>query len=46
MEVCRPAGPQIVLEPLNPKDHAGSFFSKIPQAYEISGGSTTSASRF
>jgi hydroxypyruvate isomerase len=35
MEVCHPAGLQIVLEPLNPKDHPGLFLSKIPQAYEI-----------
>ena len=25
----------MVLEPLNPRDHAGQFLSKIPQAYEI-----------
>jgi len=35
MEVCHPAGLQLVLEPLNPKDHPGLFLSKIPQAYEI-----------
>lgn len=35
LDVCRPAGLQLVLEPLNPKDHPGLFLSKIPQAYEI-----------
>jgi hydroxypyruvate isomerase len=35
MDVCRPAGLVLVLEPLNPKNHPGLFLTKIPQAYEI-----------
>lgn len=35
MDICRPAGLQLVLEPLNPLDHPGLFLSKIPQAYAI-----------
>jgi len=35
LEICRPAGLVLVLEPLNPKNHPGLFLSKIPQAYEI-----------
>ncbi len=34
-EVCEPAGPILVLEPLNPRDHPGLFLTRIPQAYEI-----------
>ena len=35
MDICRPAGLVLVLEPLNPKDHPGLFLTKIPQAYAI-----------
>jgi hydroxypyruvate isomerase len=35
LDICRPAGLVLVLEPLNPKNHPGLFLSKIPQAYEI-----------
>ena len=34
-EVFEPHDLVMVLEPLNPRDHAGMFLSKIPQAYEI-----------
>lgn len=34
-EIYEPAGMVMVLEPLNPRDHAGMFLSKIPQAYQI-----------
>lgn len=34
-DLLEPEGLVIVLEPLNPRDHAGQFLSKIPQAYEI-----------
>jgi len=35
MDICRPAGLVLVLEPLNPLDHPGLFLTKIPQAYAI-----------
>jgi len=35
MDVCRPKGLVLVLEPLNPKNHPGLFLTKIPQAYAI-----------
>lgn len=35
MDLCRPAGLVLVLEPLNPKNHPGLFLTKIPQAYAI-----------
>ena len=35
MDICRPAGLVIVLEPLNPKNHPGLFLTKIPQTYQI-----------
>jgi len=34
-DLLEPEGLIMVLEPLNPRDHAGQFLSKIPQAYEI-----------
>ena len=34
-DLLEPEGLVMVLEPLNPRDHAGQFLSKIPQAYEI-----------
>ena len=34
-DLLEPEGLAMVLEPLNPRDHAGQFLSKIPQAYEI-----------
>jgi hydroxypyruvate isomerase len=34
-EVCEKDGFIMVIEPLNSKDHAGMFLSKIPQAYQI-----------
>jgi len=35
LDVCRPAGLVLVLEPLNPKDHPGLFLTKIPQVYAV-----------
>lgn len=35
MDICRPAGLVIVMEPLNPHDHPGLFLTKVPQAYNI-----------
>ncbi|MHB8055325.1 MAG: hydroxypyruvate isomerase family protein [Candidatus Aminicenantales bacterium] len=35
MDICRPAGLVLVLEPLNPVDHPGLFLTKISQAYAI-----------
>ncbi len=35
LDVCRPAGLVLVLEPLNPKDHPGLFLTRIPQAYAL-----------
>ncbi len=35
MDIIRPAGLVLVLEPLNPKNHPGLFLTKIPQAYQI-----------
>ena len=34
-DLLEPEGLVMVLEPLNPRDHAGQFLTKIPQAYEI-----------
>ena len=34
-DLLEPEGLVMVLEPLNPRDHAHQFLSKIPQAYEI-----------
>lgn len=35
VEICKPAGLVIVVEPLNPWNHPGLFLTKIPQAYQI-----------
>jgi hydroxypyruvate isomerase len=34
-EVFEPENLAMVLEPLNPRDHAGMFLTKIPQAFQI-----------
>jgi hydroxypyruvate isomerase len=34
-DICAPAGPVIVIEPLNPKDHPGLFLTRMSQAYQI-----------
>ena len=45
-DLLEPEGLVMVLEPLNPRDHAGQFLTKIPQAYEICGAVDSPSVRF